>query len=616
MSVEHLAHRGDKAKRFDSRRDSPLDFRMWESHWTMPLVGGFFPRGSPISPHHCIPALLHTHLASPSSALRTSIPQPPETLPDLTRAAQMEWDLSPEGDISTLITSMPRRVRDLYNAHGGHSVVGVFVRAGSDGIAGGRRVRREVTVNGLALVASLEINILQTALGTLQGGGCFTFARAHMQSRCTLDICHHRKFSRVQWPVLCILEPQRVCSLAVAPHLAVNGIRKVFPCKSAIGSEACRASINCDPIEKSAVNILCLRHQMLAAVDGTGVGLVAALVAFQPLAFDRGRRARGEGLCSPSREIRNKDSKRNLVPGVGSLRRVERTNPTRILETPSRIDRNVSRTTESMTCILFSPLETWAARAATCLQSVLPQGARGGTASRTLPLTTRSPARHPAQRARARPGPDTSGISRATARSGRPGSANPARPFPCAPSFPRSVRNLLPHTGAREQDVLLTRQDPYTSWMSSVVNILRPCVVIRSELVLVETHFQGPSTSCRRHFPRRRGRTSSGVPQTSGQNLLLSYFFAVANLPWRSQLVRRRSGVREALESNPGAGKREIPEITRRPAVSSGTILTYENLGVTRPGPAGLPLGIGAKRTCEGWPHEESVRRELAELRP
>ncbi|KAJ8873708.1 hypothetical protein PR048_024541 [Dryococelus australis] len=44
-----------------------------------------------------------------------------------------------------------------------------------------------------------------------------------------------------------------VCSLAVVPHASGSyGIRRVFPCKSAIGSEACRAGlIKCDPIAKS-----------------------------------------------------------------------------------------------------------------------------------------------------------------------------------------------------------------------------------------------------------------------------------------------------------------------------------------------------------------------------
>ncbi|KAJ8865967.1 hypothetical protein PR048_033491 [Dryococelus australis] len=38
----------------------------------MPLVGGFS-RGSPVSPALFIPALFHTRLATPSSALKTSM---------------------------------------------------------------------------------------------------------------------------------------------------------------------------------------------------------------------------------------------------------------------------------------------------------------------------------------------------------------------------------------------------------------------------------------------------------------------------------------------------------------------------------------------------------------
>ncbi|KAJ8866508.1 hypothetical protein PR048_032351 [Dryococelus australis] len=45
---------------------------MWESCRTMPLVGGVFSWISR-SPRPCIPALLHTRLASPSSALKTSL---------------------------------------------------------------------------------------------------------------------------------------------------------------------------------------------------------------------------------------------------------------------------------------------------------------------------------------------------------------------------------------------------------------------------------------------------------------------------------------------------------------------------------------------------------------
>ncbi|KAJ8885969.1 hypothetical protein PR048_012175 [Dryococelus australis] len=49
------------------------DFRMWESFRTMTVVDGFS-RGSPVSPHPCIPVLLHYPLISPSSALKTSLP--------------------------------------------------------------------------------------------------------------------------------------------------------------------------------------------------------------------------------------------------------------------------------------------------------------------------------------------------------------------------------------------------------------------------------------------------------------------------------------------------------------------------------------------------------------
>ncbi|KAJ8882764.1 hypothetical protein PR048_014577 [Dryococelus australis] len=48
------------------------DFRTWELCRTMSLVGGFS-RGSPVSHSPCIPALLHAHLASPSSALKNSM---------------------------------------------------------------------------------------------------------------------------------------------------------------------------------------------------------------------------------------------------------------------------------------------------------------------------------------------------------------------------------------------------------------------------------------------------------------------------------------------------------------------------------------------------------------
>ncbi|KAJ8871797.1 hypothetical protein PR048_028137 [Dryococelus australis] len=48
------------------------DFRKWESCRMMPLIGGFF-SGISRFPFNCIPALLHSHLISRSSALKTSL---------------------------------------------------------------------------------------------------------------------------------------------------------------------------------------------------------------------------------------------------------------------------------------------------------------------------------------------------------------------------------------------------------------------------------------------------------------------------------------------------------------------------------------------------------------
>ncbi|KAJ8891030.1 hypothetical protein PR048_010539 [Dryococelus australis] len=64
--------KGDSALNLAVYTDSLPDFDMWESCRTMPLVGGFS-NGSPVSPAPCIPALLHTHLTSPSSAPKTSM---------------------------------------------------------------------------------------------------------------------------------------------------------------------------------------------------------------------------------------------------------------------------------------------------------------------------------------------------------------------------------------------------------------------------------------------------------------------------------------------------------------------------------------------------------------
>ncbi|KAJ8867564.1 hypothetical protein PR048_031366 [Dryococelus australis] len=118
------------------------------SFLTMPLVGGFS-RGSPPFPRPFIPALLHTHLASPSSALKAS----------LLRAAPY---------------------------------------------------------------ASLHSNKSRITVG--QGSWLFD--------------------SFAYWSLSCVF-------IGCCPTPCSYGIREVFPCKSAIGSEACKAGIiNCDPIAK------------------------------------------------------------------------------------------------------------------------------------------------------------------------------------------------------------------------------------------------------------------------------------------------------------------------------------------------------------------------------
>ncbi|KAJ8868865.1 hypothetical protein PR048_030406 [Dryococelus australis] len=62
---------GARANRVRFLAGSLPVLRMWESCETMPLIGGFS-RGSPVTLAPFIPALLHTNLGSPSSALKTS----------------------------------------------------------------------------------------------------------------------------------------------------------------------------------------------------------------------------------------------------------------------------------------------------------------------------------------------------------------------------------------------------------------------------------------------------------------------------------------------------------------------------------------------------------------
>ncbi|KAJ8869228.1 hypothetical protein PR048_030800 [Dryococelus australis] len=69
---DKITHLESRRARFDSRPCRSINFRMRESRRTIPLVGGFS-RVSPVSSRSFVPALLHTHFASLSSALKTSI---------------------------------------------------------------------------------------------------------------------------------------------------------------------------------------------------------------------------------------------------------------------------------------------------------------------------------------------------------------------------------------------------------------------------------------------------------------------------------------------------------------------------------------------------------------
>ncbi|KAJ8896992.1 hypothetical protein PR048_002338 [Dryococelus australis] len=93
-----------KASRARFLTGSFLDFHTWESCRTMPLVRGFF-RCSPSFPRSCVPELLHTHLVSPSLALKTSI----------LRAAQISpihLYKTPTHRKTTVYLGLPRRCRD------------------------------------------------------------------------------------------------------------------------------------------------------------------------------------------------------------------------------------------------------------------------------------------------------------------------------------------------------------------------------------------------------------------------------------------------------------------------------------------------------------------------
>ncbi|KAJ8873710.1 hypothetical protein PR048_024544 [Dryococelus australis] len=64
------------------------------------------------------------------------------------------------------------------------------------------------------------------------------------------SIFRHAKVRKLDSSVLCTLEPQ-LCVHWLLPRTWQFWIRRVFPCKSTIGSEACRMGLtNCDPVAK------------------------------------------------------------------------------------------------------------------------------------------------------------------------------------------------------------------------------------------------------------------------------------------------------------------------------------------------------------------------------
>ncbi|KAJ8890033.1 hypothetical protein PR048_009539 [Dryococelus australis] len=115
------------------------------------------------------------------------------------------------------------------------------------------------------------IKIAYDCVGTgrpalLAGVGLPTCRTRWLQSgRFSVRLSHWEFVNNLDSTVLCILEPQ-LCvhwllpqeMASITPHLAVYGFHYLFSSKSAIVSEASRAClINCDPITKSCVRVLC-----------------------------------------------------------------------------------------------------------------------------------------------------------------------------------------------------------------------------------------------------------------------------------------------------------------------------------------------------------------------
>ncbi|KAJ8871627.1 hypothetical protein PR048_027954 [Dryococelus australis] len=116
-SLHQLPDRGSRARLpLKANRAQVLvvplsDIRTWESCWTMQLVGGLSSRIS-CFPRPCIPALLHTHLASPSSALET-VTSSHDDLPVRSALLQHQvgvHDLNEGDDVQTALLFLRERL--------------------------------------------------------------------------------------------------------------------------------------------------------------------------------------------------------------------------------------------------------------------------------------------------------------------------------------------------------------------------------------------------------------------------------------------------------------------------------------------------------------------------
>ncbi|KAJ8890983.1 hypothetical protein PR048_010492 [Dryococelus australis] len=191
-----------KANRVQPRPGHTPDFRRWESCRTIPLVG-VFSRGSPVYPRPFNPALLHTRLASPTSALHTS----------MLRAAQ--------------IFSLTERI-----------ITGTEAKL--------RRVERTPSAH-ISIMSPLAKNTAES-----ENWNYFPSIIANFTGRMSLSAPlkiyagkgrEFREFNALyaRFHILSYSRALDVCSLAAArvlPHTCKNGIRFLLPCKYGIKSTA------------------------------------------------------------------------------------------------------------------------------------------------------------------------------------------------------------------------------------------------------------------------------------------------------------------------------------------------------------------------------------------